>query len=292
MESELRANNGSPPSVDPAMEGEYNLRIRHPERDAVYQRFSVDSAALRLSHPGFRELRYGDSPNSVIDYFPVATPALSPLFLFLHGGYWRALDRSIFSFLARPWLMRGVHVALPGYDLAPANSVREIAKQARRAIESLLRDAAVLGIDTTRIVIGGHSAGAHLGALVMSEVTDWSAAGFIGVSGIYDLEPLLATSVNLDIRLDAAEARTLSPQWRRADPRPHYLCAVGGAETDGFREQSGNYASMLRARGCAAQYLEAPARTHFDVLDDLADADAALFRGAFALLSVPQGTLP
>ena len=274
--------------IDAAVEREYNLRLRHPERGAVYDRFAAASAALRQSQPRFTMLRYGESPNSVIDFFPADSTRPAPLFLFIHGGYWRALDRRIFSFLARPWLDRGVHVALPGYDLAPAASVRSIAAQLRIATDRLRRDAGHLGIDTERVIVSGHSAGAHLGALTLCEMMDWSVAGFVGVSGIYDLQPLLATTVNLDIRLDAAEARDLSPQWRRAPTAPRYLCAVGGAETDGFRQQSSNYVAALSEQGCDARLLEVPARNHFDVLDDLVNPLAQLFRGAHALLLTPS----
>jgi arylformamidase len=280
-------------TIDPALEREYNLRVRHPERGAVYDRFAAASAALRGQVAGLEALRYGDTANSVIDFFAARTDGPAALFVFIHGGYWRALDRRIFSFLARPWLERGVHVALPGYDLAPATTVRAIAGQVRDAVRRLLGDAERLRIDPQRVVVSGHSAGAHLGALALDAIPGWSAAGFVGVSGLYELEPLLATSVNLDVGLDAAEARALSPSRRTADRLPRYLLAVGGAETEGFRRQSHDYAAVLRAQGCDARALEVAARTHFDVLDDLADAEAPLFRGARALLShSATGSLP
>ncbi len=285
MGSEHQVPDASTLGVDDAVEREYNLRRRHPERGAVYDRFAAASAALRRAEPGFSTLRYGESPNSVIDFFPAASNAAAPLFLFIHGGYWRALDRRIFSFLARPWLDRGVHVAMPGYDLAPVANVRGIADQVRAATDWLLRDAGRLGIDIERVIVSGHSAGAHLGALTLGEMTHWSAAGFVGVSGVYDLQPLLATTVNHDVRLDPAEALALSPQWRRNATGPRYLCAVGGAETDGFRLQSRQYVAALREQGCDARFMEVPARNHFDVLDDLADPQAPLFRHAHDLLS-------
>ena len=288
MASDRPTPGAAPDAIDPAAEREYNLRIRHPERSAIYERCAAASAALRARSTGFRTLRYGDSANSAIDFF--ASPGASapaPLFLFVHGGYWRALDRGIFSFLAAPWLERGVHVALPGYDLAPAATVRAISEQVQRAAEHLLDAAPALGFDTSRVVVSGHSAGAQLGALLLGGIAGWSARGFVGVSGVYDLEPLLGASVNLDIRLDATEARALSPRHRPGDPAVRYLCAVGGAETDGFRRQSHDYAAALRAQGCRATSMEVAGRTHFDVLDDLADPAGELFARAHALLALP-----
>jgi len=277
--------------LDPLMEREYNLRIRHPERDAVYARFASASAALRARWAGFRTIAYGDSPRQAIDFFPAPSPAdRAPLFVFVHGGYWRALERSTFSFLAEAWLARGVHVALPGYDLAPAVGVRTIAAQVRGALEHLLDAADALGIDRARVLVSGHSAGAHLGALALDELPSGTARGFVGVSGVYALEPLLATSVNEDIRLDVDEARALSPLRRAPDTGLRHLCAVGGAETDGFRGQTREYVVHLRAHGARAEAFEVPGRTHFDILDDLADPQRELFRRAWSLLVPPGDT--
>jgi arylformamidase len=270
--------------IDPALEREYNLRLRHPEREAVYARFAAASAALRARWPGFRTLR-GPSARRGTDFFPSSTGGTpAPLFVFIHGGYWRALDRGTFSFLAEPWLARGVHVALPGYELAPQVSVRTIARQVQEAMVHLLDAADALAIDRRRIVVSGHSAGAQLGAFVLGELPSDSARGFVGISGVYDLEPLLATSVNLDVRLDAAEARALSPARRPVDGRLAQLCAVGAAETDGFRAQTLDHVARLQAHGARAEALEVPGRTHFDVLDELADPKAELFRRACSLL--------
>jgi len=277
--------------LDPLMEREYNLRIRHPERDAVYGRFASASAALRARWARFRTIAYGDSPRQAIDFFPAPSPAdRAPLFVFVHGGYWRALERSTFSFLAEAWLARGVHVALPGYDLAPAVGVRTIAAQVRGALEHLLDAADALGIDRARVLVSGHSAGAHLGALALDELPSGTARGFVGVSGVYALEPLLATSVNEDIRLDVDEARALSPLRRAPDTGLRHLCAVGGAETDGFRGQTREYVVHLRAHGARAEAFEVPGRTHFDILDDLADPQRELFRRAWSLLVPPGDT--
>ncbi len=273
------------PPVDAALEREYSLRMRHPERGEVYERQADASAALRASVSGLRTVRHGDAPGCLLDFLPAA-PSLvaAPLFVFIHGGYWRALDRGIFTFLAKPWLDRGIHAAFIGYDLAPAVSVSSIAMEVSQAMAWLRDHAQELGVDTARVVVAGHSAGAQLGACVLDGPQGWHAAAFVGVSGVYDLEPLRHTSVNADIRLDAQEARAMSPRWRVADRATRHLLAVGGAETDGFRTQSIDYAEHLRRQGCAAQVQVVPGRTHFDILDELGDAQSPLFRDAYALV--------
>jgi len=272
--------------VDPALEAQYNLRIRHPERSAIYAGMTARSAAWRARAPGFVELTYADEPACRLEFYPaqgVSGPA--PLLFFIHGGYWRALEPGIFSYLAEAWTQRGVHVALPGYTLAPKARVERIVDEVAAALEYLRDRAQHFGIDTTRIVVSGHSAGGQLGACILA-AGNWHAAGFLGISGVYDLEPLLATTVNHDVHFDAASARTLSPLRRAAVPGVRYVCAVGGGETDGFRGQSRNYVASLQRQGVSARYLEVTGRNHFDVLDDLADPTHPLFQATFGLFEL------
>jgi arylformamidase len=274
------------PPVDPAVEREYALRARHPERNAVYERQARASAELRAAVPGMSIHRYGASDGCLLDFLPASQPlaALAPLFVFIHGGYWRALERSIFTFLAAPWMARGVHAAFIGYDLAPAVRVSDIVTEVGQAMAWLRSHARALGVDSARVVVAGHSAGAHLGACVLDGADGWQAAGLVGVSGVYDLAPLRHTSINADIRLDEREVRSISPMTGPPARARHHLIAVGGAETDGFRGQSIAYAEHLRHAGCHPELRIVPDRTHFDILDDLGDGHSALFRDAFALL--------
>ncbi|MEP6941769.1 MAG: alpha/beta hydrolase [Betaproteobacteria bacterium] len=278
----------SPSSIDPGLERQYNLRLRHPERTAVYERFAKSSADFRAATPELRELRYGAGPRCVLDFFPARGGSAAPLFVFIHGGYWRALDHRIFSFLAKPWLARDVHVAMIGYDLAPSLSVRAIVAEVRAAMDFLRERAAIMSVDTRRIVIGGHSAGAQLGASALSADPGWHARGFLGVSGVYDLVPLLATSVNLDVRMSAADAIAASPIRQPAELRVRYLCAVGEAETDGFRAQTHAFAAEMQRQRCDALSVEVAGRNHFDLLDDLADDSHPLFLQASGLLGIPS----
>lgn len=277
------------PPVDPALENEYALRSRHPERNAVYERQARASADLRRGMPGLQTRRYAASKGCLLDFLPAPHPAsaAAPLFVFIHGGYWRALERGIFTFLAAPWLQRGVHAAFIGYDLAPALRVSDIVAEVGEAMAWLRGHAQELGVDGARMLVAGHSAGAQLGACVLDGPQGWQAAAFVGVSGVYDLEPLRHTSINADIRLDEREARAISPMARPAERATKHLLAVGGAETEGFRGQSIDYAEHLRRAGCAATLRIVPERTHFDILDDLGDGGNALFRDAFALLAPP-----
>lgn len=272
--------------VDPRLESEYSLRARHPERSDIYERQARSSAELRARTPGLRTLQYAKPQECVLDFLPArATASLpAPVFVFIHGGYWRALERGIFTFLAQPWIDAGVHAAFVGYGLAPALRVQGIASQVQLAMNYLRAHREQLGIDTRRMLVAGHSAGAHLGACALDSNDGWHAHAYLGVSGIYDLEPLRHTSVNADIQLDAAEARHISPRWQPARRPTHHLLVAGGAETQGFRDQTLEFTGYLKEQGSHAEAMIVPGCTHFDILDALADPATPLFQATHALL--------
>src|SRR5580704_133140 len=150
--------------IEDEFEAQYNIRQRHPESPQHYARYEADSAAARTALSGRIDLRYGDAEGERLDFFPAAH-ADAPLFLFIHGGYWRALDKSDFSFIAPPYVATGIAVALINYDLTPRVTVEDIVAQTQRAIGWTHRHAGCLDFDPHRLVVGGHSAGGHLTAM-------------------------------------------------------------------------------------------------------------------------------
>jgi arylformamidase len=258
------------PAIDAALEADYALRARHPERDAEYARMREAGLGLRARHAAMLDLRYGEGPRMRLDYLGAGRGA--PLLVFFHGGYWRALEKEIFTFLAGPLLARGISVALPGYDLAPAVTVPQIVAQAHAALGWLAQ--AGLGFDPGRAVLSGHSAGAHLAAMAMLDPrTPLGLRGLLGVSGIYDLEPLLRTSVGASVALTATQACTASPlRALGAGAACPARLVVGAGETPGFISQTLRFAEALRARGDEAEAVLVPGTTHFSVLHELFDA--------------------
>ena len=278
------------PTIDPAIEREYNLRARHPEREAVYRRFAEASAAYRDRAGGLRDQRYADGPRCLLDFYPATatgagTPA--PLLVFVHGGYWRALDKEIFAFVAEPYAASGVSVALIGYDLAPAVTLAEIVAETEAAMQWLGRAADGLGVRRDGVVLSGHSAGAHLCAVLASRpadrLGDLTVGAVAGLSGVYDLRPLLRASLNRDVRMTPADCEALSPIGCTHFTARRFLLAVGELETDGFRSQSLRFAAHLAALGHAADAPLIPGRTHFDILDDFADPRSDLFATVLSL---------
>ena len=250
---------------------QYDNRARVPDHPVVMARWRAESDAARAAHPP-QLLNYGPGERQRIDWFDAGPDA--PVVVFIHGGYWQALDGGWFGFVAPPLLARGVSVAIPTYDLAPDVRLGRVVGQIRAVIE-LIR--ARTG---ARPVVAGHAAGGHLAACMLSE---GRASAAVAISGLFDLEPLVATSLNAALNLDVMQARALSPiHWPPPDgstPGGTVLDCIGGAaESEEFIRQSRDMAALWGARRVETRFEALPGLNHFTVLDPLFDPDSGLVR--------------
>lgn len=264
-------------------EVEYNNRARVPEHPEIFARWTRDGAAYReeTTKEGRAEigLKFGPSARQTIDLFkPHGGDAAAPLALFVHGGYWRSLEPSSFSQMARGMNAHGVTVAVSGYDLVPQVSIGQIVEQTQAACLYLWKR---LG---KRIMVSGHSAGGHLAACTVA--TDWKKldagapadlvpSGY-AISGVHDLAPLLHLAGNADFKLDEAEARRLSPLfWPVA--RGRVLDAVvGGNESPEFLRQSRIIVDGWHEKGAETRYEAIPGMNHFTICDPMTDPGSAM----------------
>lgn len=277
-------------SILSTCEVDYNLRIRHPERTEIYADYSDQSAHTRSQPTAMLDVSYGLKPNSTVDLFMPQDVASPPLLIFIHGGYWRALDKENFSFIADEYVSRGIAVAIPNYELAPSATVIEIVEQVRDAVVWLKNNGTTLGYDASRIVISGHSAGGHMAAKIScQEFTPeiaGSLLGYVGLSALFELEPLLYTSVNFDLNMTTDDARSLSLYRESTLFDIPVVLAVGEHETVGFLRQSLDYSTYLAQAGYDVSNLKMPQRNHFDLLADFAgcsDTGNLLFRKTLAM---------
>lgn len=231
------------------------------------------------------EGRYGNAEAQRIELClpPAFDGGAAGLLVFFHGGYWQELSAAQSLFAAAGCVERGIAFAAVDYTLAPLAGVREIVAECRAATAWLLANAPALGIDERRVVVAGSSAGAQLAAMVAIEQRQ-RLLGAVLVSGVYELEPLIGTSVNEALDLEAGEARHLSPALLPLSGFPPAVVAWGEVETALFKQQSRDFAGAIESVGTACQRLEVPARNHFDVVLDLVDAGSALGQAAFALV--------
>jgi arylformamidase len=269
-----------------ALDAQYNLRRAVPAHPAYFARWAEESAAVRARMPCRLDIAYGGAPQATLDLFP-APVAPAPLLVFIHGGYWQAMDKSDFSFVAPAYLAAGIAVAVVNHTLAPAADMDAIVAQTRAAVVFLARQGAALGIDARRIFLAGHSAGGHLVAMAM--LTDWSRLGLdrdpvrggCAISGIFDLEPIRLCYLNRAIGLDAAAASRNSPLHliaAAAAPAGPLILAVGGRETNEFRRQQAAFAGAYGARFRAPAVVAQPDDDHFSIMDRFAEADSPLCR--------------
>jgi arylformamidase len=275
------------PPID--YEREYDNRGRVPEHPEIFARWRREAAAYRAAARSAEfALPYGPSPRQTIDLFPAKDDdRMTPLALFIHGGWWRSLEPAMFSHLAAGPNARGLTVAIAGYDLCPTVSIATIIEQVRAACLFLWRK------HKKRIFVHGHSAGGHLAACLVAQ--DWKSfasdppadlvpAGY-AISGVFDLSPLVHVSQNQDLRLDDAEARRVSPLYWKVPAGRALDAVVGGMESSEFLRQSRSIADNWHALGVAARYEEIAAMNHFTVVDALSDADSAMTRRVADLAS-------
>jgi arylformamidase len=280
---------------DPAwLDAQYNNRARVPEALTVLARWAEASALTRQGSPAKRlDLRYGDGPGETLDVFPAALPD-APILFFIHGGYWRALDKSDFSFVAPSFVADGATVVVPNYALCPSVTIEDIALQMTRALAWTWRHAAEFGGDAARIAVAGHSAGGHLAAMLLScrwkqvgeDLPLAPLAGALAISGLYDLEPLRLTPfLQGDLRLTPSQVSRVSPAFF---PRPKggkLFATVGGDESDEFLRHN----QLIRDQWgpTAVPVCETiSGRNHFTVLESLVDPAGRLHELALRLLGL------
>jgi arylformamidase len=262
-------------------EAEYNNRARVPEHGEVFARWARDAETYRAEtlKNGRAELglSYGDTPRQIVDLFLPQAGAAAPLAMFVHGGWWRSLDPSSFSHMARGLNAHGVAVAVTGYDLCPTVAIADIIEQIRRAGAFLWQR---LG---RRMLVFGHSAGGHLAAVMVA--TDWPSvypkvpadlvpAGY-AISGVFDLSPLVGVSINQDLRLDADSARKVSPAFWPVGPGRVFDAVAGGLESNEFKRQSRLIVQAWQS-SATMRYEEIAGMNHFTVIEPLADPQSAM----------------
>jgi arylformamidase len=250
------------------LEAEYNNRARvpdHPVHIADWQRASV---AYRESARCELDLAYGPGERQRIDlFYPQSGDAGGPVVLFIHGGYWQALDKSTSSHMARGANERGITVAIPSYTLAPAAKLADIVSEIEAAANFVMER-----VDRPLVAIG-HSAGGHLAACLMARPSNLQrpVRAAMPISGLFDLPPLISTSVNKALGLTPEEAHRMSPlEW---DPPSsgRLIAVVGGAESTEFLRQSHAIVERWGQAGVATRYHEVAGAHHFDVIAGLAD---------------------
>lgn len=266
-------------------EAEYNNRRRVPDSQAIAARWQAAAADYARSAHCEADLPYGKGERQRYDLFHAREPS-GALILYIHGGYWQRGDRKDYSFIAAPFNRAGIDVAVASYSLCPAATVAGIVAELRLCLAALWRK-------TERIpFVVGHSAGGHLTAAMLagdwkgvSGVPETLVAAGCAISGVFELAPLIGTSLNEALRLDARTAREASPLlWPPVSGRT-LVAAVGELESGEFHRQSRAIVARWGQAGVHTDLLSVANTNHFTIIDELVNPDSALFRRVAALAS-------
>lgn len=256
----------------PALDAQYNNRGKVPGFESIIEQWVRRSERARTVLPARLEIAYGASPAETLNVFPAQVAGPSPVLVFIHGGYWMSRSKLDTDFVALGLVPHGITVVNIEYALMPGVRMDEAVRQCRSAVAWAIREAAALGADPHRVWVAGHSAGGHLTAMVAA--TDWDVffeaerrerglavplgrpAGGLGLSGLYDLEPIRLCYLNDTLGLSPQEAAANSPIQLAAPASGLWRLQVGSLEGPEYFRQTWELASRwasARARAVTAE---------------------------------------
>jgi arylformamidase len=271
----------------------YNNRALVPEHAAHFAYWSETSAKVRATHRCFQDVVYGRGLNEMLDIFPSdqATDK-APVVVFIHGGYWRSLDKADHSFIAPAFTAQGAHVVVPNYALCPAVTVSDITLQMVKCVAWVWRNIHRFGGDPTRITLVGHSAGGHLAAMLLACHWQTYAADLpahlvtraLSISGLYELASVQAVPFLQDsLRLTDEDVLRNSPAWMPAPKQGTLYSVAGGIESDEFlRHNQLIQQAWGKTRVPVAESL--PGLQHFSIVESMTQPGSRLHTLALELL--------
>jgi arylformamidase len=282
--------------VDPHLEKEYDNRGRVPDHPALIAKWTQDSHLYRdeslKNQSALLNLAYGSDPRQQLDLFgpDLDGNGTGALLVFIHGGYWRSLDRSLFSHMAKGANAHGVTVAIPSYRLCPQVSLNDLINDLRQTARFLYNRY------KRPMAVAGHSAGGHLTACLLG--TDWPAYdsalpariarhGY-SISGLFDLEVMTKTSINIELNLTEKEAIELSPAFWTIPAGVELDAVVGSTESSEYHRQSRLIAERWQDYGAKTQWSLLEGANHFTAIMPLADPDSTMTQRIVALAKAAQ----
>ena len=261
-------------TVETNIDDQFNLRKRHPFAQYYLVVNYGQSLAAQLALKCHLDISYGESPGQKLDIFPAQTEN-APVFVFIHGGYFRSLDKRHYRYVAFRQARSGHTTVLLNYDLSPQVRVADIIQQMLTAFGWIKKNIHQWNGDPHRLILCGHSVGAFLVAKILQ--VDWPNDSGIQkavlLSGLYDLGPMKQCYLNRDLQLTDSDVANLSPQFGSLVQTPDILIAVGKQETEQFIFQSQRFSHKLRDEGIKNTLLILPHINHYTMSRLLVQSD-------------------
>jgi arylformamidase len=276
-----------------SLDNQYNTRLHVPEFADYFKRWEQLSKETEQKLQGIKDVPYGDLQRERLDIYPSVQPGSKTL-VFIHGGYWQTLDKSLFRFIANGFHSYGVTTVLVTYPLAPEVSIGQIVSSCRKAIQWLYGNLLAFNGDPGQIYVTGHSAGGHLAAMLMT--TDWKVfdpniptdilKGVCTASGLFNLVPIQRSYLNAVLKIDDETTKWNSPT--RLDPFSTcpLIVAVGEDETAEFKDQSKEFYSCWKDKGADVQLLQLPRENHYSIAEAMVDARSSLYHALKKLMKL------
>jgi arylformamidase len=276
-----------------SLDTQYNNRLHVPDYADYLNRWELLSRHTQQKLPVIKDLQYGNLQRERLDIYPSLQPQSKTL-IFLHGGYWQMLDKSMFHFIANGFHSYSVTTVLLSYPLAPEVSIDQIVLSCRKAIKWLYSNFFTFNGYPHQMYIVGHSAGGHLAAMLMA--TDWELfdpglsanvlKGICAVSGLFDLVPIHLSYINKVLKMDMETAKCNSPVRLEPSNSCPLIIAVGEAESTEFNDQSKEFYTCWKDKGIDNQLLQLPGQNHYSIVETIADQQSSLHQALRQLMKI------
>ena len=268
---------------------QYNNRFHVPDFEKYLQKGESLSRQTEKNHTIIKDIAYGDLPRECLDIFPSPNPGSKTL-VFIHGGYWQRLDKSSFHYIAGAFADYGITTVLINYPLAPAAAMDQIVMSCRNAVSWVYKNIAQWNGDPDQIYIAGHSAGAHLATMIITDEEKQNKQdcikGICAISGLYNLIPIQLSNINDAIQMDKETAIRNSPVFMNPTESCPLLLTVGGEETNEFNDQGSELINLWKSKMQSIELKIIPGLNHFSIIDSVNERDSLVHKLICKLMSI------
>jgi arylformamidase len=264
---------------------QYNNRLHVPDYADYFERWDSLSRQAETEYDVLKNISFGIHPKECLDIFPSKKP-LAKTMIFIHGGYWHLLDKTMFHFIATTFLKHDVTTVFINYPLAPAASMNAIVLSCCNAIRWLHNNIIRFNGDPSQMYVMGHSAGGHLACMLSVEEDINFLRGVISLSGLFRLEPLMLSNLNDVLGMDTETAMRNSPVFLEPRNFCPFLLATGTDETDEFKSQSMYIYNSWKNKYSRLKLLKVKGKNHYSILDAVTEKDSALQSAIFQLMNI------
>ena len=276
-----------------SLDAQYNNRLHVPDYADYLNRWRLLSEQTSQRLTVIKDIPYGKLSREKLDIYP-SLQRHSRTLLFIHGGYWQMLDKSMFHFIADGFHAHGVTTVLLTYPLAPEVTMDQMVLSCRKAITWLYSNLSAFNGDAHQMYVAGHSAGGHLAAMLMA--TDWPhfhrglpgnlLKGICAISGLFNLVPIQLSYINNVLKMDMETAERNSPVRLEPSNACPLIIAVGEAETAAFNDQSNELYMCWKSKRITTQLLQLPAQNHFSIVESIIDPQSSLHQALRQLMKI------